>query len=266
MINYTSLENKVFNNFASLANIFQQNIPFPHIVIDNFLDQELAHQLDTEFLSENSKFWYKYNNAIENKKSYNHWEAFPKWTYRFFSYLNSQEFIDKLQKLFTNTKLFADIGLNGGGWHLHANGGKLNAHLDYSIHPKLNLERKLNIILYINENWQEEWGGMLGLWNHNKITQQPDKLVKKIYPKFNRAVIFDTTCNSWHGLCETVHCPQNQARCSLAVYYLSIPQYNASTRTKALFAPTEAQKNDSQVLELIKKRSQESHAEKVYKD
>jgi Rps23 Pro-64 3,4-dihydroxylase Tpa1-like proline 4-hydroxylase len=258
------ISSKVFSDFKSLQTEFENGDPFPHVIIDDFLDIKLARQIDEEFPPLSSDLWYKYKNAIEYKKTYNHWEAFPEATYKFFAYLSSDMFIAKLNQLMPGVKLYPDMGLNGGGWHAHGAGGKLNTHLDYSIHPKLGLERRLNIILYINENYDTNWGGSLGLWSHDADENQPKDLVKLVQPKFNRAVIFDTTCNSWHGLPEPINCPVNEARRSLALYYLSEPRKNISKRGKALFAPTEAQKGDESVLELIKERSKVKPTKKVY--
>ena len=99
----------------------------------------------------------------------------------------------------------------------------------------------------------------------NKSSKNPGKLVKSIMPKFNRAVIFDTTQNSWHGLAEPVSCPKNQFRKSLAIYYLCKKQKNAQKRGKALFSPLETQKNDKKILKLIKLRSSVKTAHKVYR-
>ncbi|TNF69124.1 MAG: 2OG-Fe(II) oxygenase [Gammaproteobacteria bacterium] len=259
-----NLETKVFSDFASLKNQFSKAKPFPHVVVDDFLELNLAKAIDTEFPSLDSDMWYQYQNAIEYKKTYNHWEKFPKYTYQLFAYLNSKRFIDKLNQMVPEIELWPDMGLNGGGWHVHGVGGKLNTHLDYSIHPKLGLERRLNIIIYINETWQTQWGGALGMWSHDKANNQPKTLIKSVEPVFNRAVIFDTTCNSWHGLPEAINCPKDQARRSLAIYYLSEPTVGASDRGKALFAPSKDQVGNKEVLELIKKRSQVKSAIEVY--
>jgi Rps23 Pro-64 3,4-dihydroxylase Tpa1-like proline 4-hydroxylase len=149
--------------------------------------------------------------------------------------------------------------------HCHASGGKLNTHLDYSIHPKLNLQRKINIIIYLNKDWDPSWGGSLGLWSHNPETRQPNELINKIECVFNRAVIFDTTMNSWHGLPDAISCPDNRSRNSLAVYYLCEPEMNADERQKVLFAPTEEQKGDSFIEDLIVKRASSKNASSVYK-
>ncbi len=253
------------DNLLKSFRTFHDEKPFPHAVIDNFFNKNVAQQLENEVPDFNGNAWHKYNNAIEVKKVCNDWNLFPPLTYRAFSILNSQEMLEILANKAKVKPLFSDEGLNGGGWHIHGKGGKLNTHLDYSIHPKLGLQRKLNIIIYLNQNWQEEWGGSLGLWDHDSLTRGPGELKKKITPKFNRAVIFDTTCNSWHGLPDPLTCPEGEYRKSLATYYLTTPHENASKRGKALFAPTPEQANDEEILELIKKRASISEASKVYK-
>ena len=238
--------------------------PFPHFHVDDFFETNIAKQLEAEMPDFDSEIWHEYGNAIEIKKVCNNWNAFPSMTYRTFSYLNSNDFVSLLGRtLFKGDILSSDFGLNGGGWHVHSRGGKLNTHLDYSLHPKTRQQRKLNIIVYLNSTWQECWGGALGLWG-NESDKAPGPLVKQITPKFNRAVIFDTTCNSWHGLPDPIDCPNGQFRKSLAVYYMTSPSESVDTRGKALFAPTESQKNNSEVLDLIAKRSDVRTASSVW--
>ena len=251
-------------NFKNLHQNYLSATPYNHIVIDNFFTNDFALNLEEEFPNFNDEKWYFYNNPIEHKKTMNHWDIFPKNTYQAFCYLNSQNFINKIQQLTNIKNLIADIGLHGGGWHIHSNKGKLNVHLDYSIHPKLKLERRLNIIIYLCKNWQEDWGGQLGIWSHDHQNNKPKECIHKISPIFNRAVIFDTSQNSWHGLPEEIKCPNNIYRKSLAIYYLSKPRTNASNRSRALFAPYKDQENNEAILDLIKKRSQISTAKDVY--
>jgi Rps23 Pro-64 3,4-dihydroxylase Tpa1-like proline 4-hydroxylase len=252
-------------DYQKLQQQFLSSEPFNHVVIDNFFEKEFALKLEKDFPDFNDKSWYHYDNPIEHKKAMNHWDKFPKNTYETFSFLNSKTFIDQLEKLTNINELIPDIGLNGGGWHMHGKGGKLNVHLDYSIHPKLMLERRINIIIYLCKDWQESWGGELGLWSHDEKNNAPKDCIHKISPIFNRAVIFDTTKNSWHGLPEELKCPDNVYRKSLAIYYLSNPRKEASKRGKALFAPYKDQVNDPKILELIQKRSNIYSAKDVYK-
>ena len=240
------------------------NEPFPHYLIDDFFKKEVAEKLESEFPDFNSDIWHIYKNPIEVKKTCNNWNQFPNLTYKVFTLLNSRNFTGYISSnLFKDMPLYPDYGLHGGGWHIHGRGGKLNTHLDYSIHPKLKKQRKLNLIVYLNSNWQRSWGGKLGFWS-NKSTNEPDSLVKEIEPIFNRAVLFDTSLNSWHGLPSKIKCPEDEFRKSIAVYYLTNPAENVAKRSRALFSPNKEQKNDEEVLKLIKMRSDELNVQKSY--
>ena len=243
---------------------YGKNPPFDYVVLDDFFKPEIAEKLHLDFPDVNDGFWQNYNNAIEIKQVCNDWNKFPPNTYKSFSFLNSQPFLDYIcEAILPELTLYPDSGLNGGGWHSHQRGGKLNTHLDYSLHPKLKLQRKLNIIIYINPNWKKEWGGALGFWD-NKSAMKPGNLITSIWPKFNRAVIFDTTQNSWHGLPEPLICPENESRKSLAAYFLCKPPVKVDKRSKALYSPTKEQENNTEILELIKNRSDVKTASKYY--
>lgn len=230
------------------------SFPFDYLIVDNFLEKDQAKNISQEFPSFNSDIWYCYNNPLENKKSCNNWYQFGPETYKTLLYLNSSEFIKKLQDLTGIPKLYPDIGLHGGGLHIHGRGGKLNVHLDYSIHPKLKLQRKLNLIIYLTEDWNSEWGGGLELWSHNEETKKPNKKEVVIENIFNRAILFDTTQNSWHGFPKPLTCPENTYRKSLAVYYLTDPPEGTDPRPRALYAPTKEQENNPEILNLIEER------------
>lgn len=251
-------------NWAGLREQFLTGKPFNHIIIDNFWSADVADALATDYPDYNSPVWNAhYHNAIEDKKACNHWDKFPELTYRAFTYLNSQPFVDIVEQITGQDTIHTDVGLHGGGWHCHHKGGKLNVHLDYSIHPKLQLERHYNLIVYMTPNWDPSWGGGLELWSHGPLG--PKELITTVENKFNRAVLFDTTQFSWHGLPDDLTCPEGIYRRSMAVYYLTDPAVDVDPRGKALFAPHKDQANDPAVLELIKQRSNIATAETVYK-
>ena len=235
---------------------FQLAKPYSHCVIDNFLDQDFALKVAEEFpVFKSETYNGTYDNQIELKKTCNIWDRFLPNTYRLLNTLNSPVFVELLSHL-TGTKiLYSDPGLHGGGLHTHPLGGKLNPHLDYNLHPKLGLQRKFNLLIYLTPDWQEDWGGEFGIWNSDS-NGNPTTVYKSISPIFNRAIIFDTTMNSWHGLASVVSCPETQTRNSIAVYYLTVPPTNTDSRKRALFAPTEDQKNNQEILDLIKRRSE----------
>lgn len=248
----------------SAASSYKGAAPFDHVVIDDFLQEDVARALETEFPAFNSPVWRGHNNPIEVKKLLNDWDKFGARTYRFFDHVNSPAFVRFLSETFGIAPLYPDQGLHGGGWHIHAGGGRLNPHLDYSIHPKLGLQRKLNLIVYLNPDWRPEWGGSLGLWEQDPEQKKPGRLVKKVDTMFNRAVLFDTTQNSWHGLPDGVSSPEGQMRKSLAVYYLTDPGADAEERGRALFAPTPEQESDPAIQALIKARATVSSGPSPY--
>ena len=246
-------------NPTTIERIFNAEIetePFNHIVIDDFFTEDFATGLELEFPDYEDSRLYRYDNPIEVKRAMNLWDKFPKLTYNAFWFLCSPQFSDLLSKKI-GSDVYADYGLNGGGWHMHGNKGKLNIHQDYSIHPKIPFERKLNIIIYLSKDWNPEWGGGLEFWSHDAEKNKAKEMVKRIDVKFNRAVIFDTTQNSWHGLPGTINCPDNVYRKSLAVYYVQKPnEETMQNRSKAWYMPTEEQQNDQSVLDFIEVRKQ----------
>ena len=137
---------------------------------------------------------------------------------------------------------------------MHSRGGKLNIHLDYNINPKLNLQRKLNLIVYLTEDWDTSWGGGLELWSHDEEKNLPLNREVVVDNIFNRAILFDTTQNSWHGLPQPIMCPEGVYRKSIAVYYMTDLPEDIDQRKRALYAPTKEQENDSDVLDFIKER------------
>lgn len=246
MINFEAIEKQVAD--------FRSAKPFPHIILDNFVDDDIANKLFADFPSIDDGSLFNYSNPLEKKSALNDWNKFPSTTYKFFEFLCSEEFVNCLSKLL-GIKLYPDFGLHGGGWHMHPDGGKLNPHLDYSIHPKLGLQRRINLIIYLSQNWKPEFGGHFGLWSNDLDKSQPLKLEKEVEIIFNRAVLFDTTQMSWHGLSRQVNTAGKNIRKSLAIYYLCDPPAETPTRERALYAPTEDQKGNPEIEDLIQKRA-----------
>lgn len=232
------------------------NFPYDHYVIDDFLPKDLAKGISEEFFAFDDDRWYCYDNPLEKKRTIQDWGKFPNHTYWMFQYLCSKTFVDFLIDLTGIQDLVPDYGLHGGGWHMHGRGGNLNVHKDYSIHPKLGLQRKLNLIIYMTPDWDISWGGGLEMWSHDSERNKPLRLENTIECIYNRAVLFDTTQNSWHGLPTPITCPKDTYRKSLAIYYLTTPQDNTEERYRALYAPREEQEGNQNIINLIKKRSE----------
>ena len=195
---------------------YSQAQPFPHIIIDDFLPSFVLEDILKEFPKADSIDWQKFDNTAEKKLASKN-ELQMRDTTRLLLYqLNSSVFINFLESLTGIDGIIPDPHFEGGGLHQIERGGYLKMHVDFNRHSKLHLERRLNLILYLNKNWQEEYGGHLELWDKDMT-----RCEKKILPIFNRCVIFNTTEFSYHGHPEPLNCPEGQTRKSLALYYYS---------------------------------------------
>ena len=217
-----SLGEKVLDKFGNWVNnidLFKNNFlngsPFEHVVIDNFLDETYANEL-YDLFPEKFDDWYKYENPIEVKFTYDNVDELDKKMKNYFYYLSSDKIVDIFRKITNINDLTYDEYLHGAGLHCHPRYGKLNIHLDYEKHPITGKERRLNIIYFLSKDWKNEWNGQNELWD-----KQANKCVAKTDIKFNRAIIFKTNDISWHGLPEKILCPEDQYRKSLAFYYVS---------------------------------------------
>jgi Rps23 Pro-64 3,4-dihydroxylase Tpa1-like proline 4-hydroxylase len=131
--------------------------------------------------------------------------------------LNSSAFMEFLQTLTgIEEGLIPDPHFAGGGLHQILPGGFLEVHADFNRHPRFDLDRRLNVLLYLNKDWQPEWGGQLELWDPTMTRAE-----QVIDPVFNRTVIFSTTDTSYHGHPDPLRCPEGRSRRSLATYYYS---------------------------------------------
>jgi Rps23 Pro-64 3,4-dihydroxylase Tpa1-like proline 4-hydroxylase len=195
---------------------YAQAHPFPHIVIDNFLPEAILDKILEEFPQPKSIEWQKFENVSEKKLAASSEFQIQEMTRLLLYQMNGATFVNFLEKLTGIEGIIPDPHLVGGGLHQIERGGYLKIHVDFNKHGKLNLDRRLNLLLYLNKDWQEEYGGNLELWDRDMI-----KCQKKILPIFNRCVIFSTTDFSYHGHPEPLTCPEGRTRKSLALYYYS---------------------------------------------
>jgi hypothetical protein len=199
----------------ALSKKYRENKPVPHLHLDGFLTDEAAAVLEEEFPRPDSNQWTHYQHQNENKHGMTRRELFPPKLGAAADELNSPEFVDWLSKLTGIPGLLADPGLEGGGLHQSGPGGYLNVHTDFSHHHyHKNWKRQINLILYLNEGWQDQWGGAIELWDPNM-----QHCVAKYPPRLNTALIFNTNEISYHGFPAPLSCPEGESRKSLAFYY-----------------------------------------------
>lgn len=190
--------------------------PFPNIYFDDFLDPDALRQVLAEFpeLGKNKNDIF-YANPNEVKYASNGIYRFGPKSRQLFSYCNSQPFLEFLQHL-TGIKetLVPDPYFQGGGFHQIKPGGYLKLHVDFHKHKMMNLDRRINVLIYLNEDWEESYGGHFELWERDK-----SQCAVRISPLFNRMAIFSTTDYSWHGHPDPLTCPLDRSRKSIALYY-----------------------------------------------
>lgn len=224
--------------------------PFPHVVIDNVLSSDTFAALAEEFGDPTKDpHWKRYWNPLEKKYALNVFEGKPV-TKSVFDALQTDEFVRRIADITGIPELQSDPHLHGAGLHFHPRGGKLDMHLDYSVHPISGVERKVNLIIYMNDTWEDTWGGAIELWD-NEFTHA----VKSVLPTRNRAVLFRTSDLSYHGLPHPLQCPDTTGRKSLAVYYVApIQQTSPTLRYKAEFRPLPHQPVDERLARLYEIR------------
>jgi Rps23 Pro-64 3,4-dihydroxylase Tpa1-like proline 4-hydroxylase len=202
----------------SLASRYREASPFPHIVIDNFLDPDVLRGVLDEFPSSDNKQFFD-RDQERLKFQYQPHESSSGLVRNLFAELNSQAFLGFLEELTGIEGLISDPHFEGGGLHETKRGGHLGVHADFNIHGHLNVERKLNLLVYLNEEWEDDYGGQLELWD-----RQMKACVVRVKPVFGRAVIFNTALDSYHGHPDPLNCPPERSRRSIATYYYTAPE------------------------------------------
>jgi Rps23 Pro-64 3,4-dihydroxylase Tpa1-like proline 4-hydroxylase len=189
--------------------------PFPHLIIDNFLDEDEARASAKAFPLPDEKTWTNYIHVNEKKYGLNKRNQIPEELIRVIDNLQSEAFVELLTQTTNIKALCSDDQMTGGGLHQMYPGGFLNIHSDFLIHPsKKNLKRKINLILFLSDDWQPDYGGELEFWN-----KEMTECIVRIAPKFNRCVIFLTNEYSYHGCPNLLRGPKGFSRKTLALYY-----------------------------------------------
>jgi hypothetical protein len=229
--------------FEPAFEIYHNNNPFPHIVIDDFLPPETLNEVLVHFDTIKKDDWYKFDGHYELKLMSKNEYFIPQFIRHVLHELNSGYVLDWLSALTGVPRLVADTRLYGGGMHNIERGGKLGIHIDFNVENRTMLQRQLNLLLYLNKDWQDEWGGHLELWNADKT-----QCVQRIAPIFNRCVIFNTNGKPWHGHPHPLNTPDGVTRKSLALYYYNVGQeqgFNNSLNSHTtLFDVNELPKNN----------------------
>lgn len=192
---------------------YQSATPFPHVVIDNFLPESTARDLLAGFPDPRGTDWIRFKDN-ESVKLGSREAALDGPIRDLIDQFNTAPALAFLEALTGISGLIPDPYFFGGGLHQIERGGFLKIHADFNTYERLHLDRRINLLIYMNPDWKEEYGGHLELWDR-EMTQ----CVHRILPVFNRCVIFNTTDLAYHGHPVPLQCPEGMTRKSLALYY-----------------------------------------------
>jgi len=205
----------LLNREETLRREFGSRSPFKYVVIENFLLAEHARRIYSEFPPIDKKSWVD-GNGLHTK---NKW-AMPcvagTVADRFYSEVNSADFLEFMVRITGIQGLARDSDLFGAGYHQILDGGFLDVHIDFNKHDKSGLDRRLNLIVYLNPDWKDAYGGNLELWDMQRRVR-----LENLAPNFNRCVVFETNEVSFHGHPRPLNTGGKTTRKSLSVYYYS---------------------------------------------
>lgn len=204
----TSLANK---------NVYASAEPFPFITLPDFFNPEMLDSVLEEFPDLSRTDAVHFHNQNEMKFAGKGENTFGSHTREFMHFLNSEPFLRFIQDITGIEEiLLGDPYFVGGGLHEIKRGGLLKVHADFNKHRETGLDRRVNLLIYLNKNWDKEYGGHFELWD-----REMKNCEKKVLPTFNTLALFTTTDFSYHGHPEPLNCPTHMSRKSLALYYYS---------------------------------------------
>ena len=200
-----------------LATSYEAADPFPHAVVEGMFDRNFLKRTVKELPSPHEKHSLFFKDEAHLQEHKFAWRDVPHLgahSLMLINALQSKPFLEYLTSLTGIEGLLPDPYLGGAGFHQIIRGGKLAIHADFNIHPQTQMYRRLNVLVYLNDDWDEAWGGHVELWSTDM-----KRCVQKIAPTFGKMVVFNTTENSYHGHPEPLQCPEKAVRRSLALYY-----------------------------------------------
>jgi hypothetical protein len=188
--------------------------PFPHAALDGLFADDLLEAVLADFPQPQAIKWVSFDSPTEKKLGYSYQQPLGETLRAFLFEMGSPPVLEFLQRLTGIDGLIPDPYLGGAGPHQIVRGGFLKVHADFNWHPLLKLDRRLNLIVYLNQDWLPEYGGHIELWNRDM-----SRCEQRVLPVFNRTIVFNTTDTSFHGHPTPLACPETMTRKSVSLYY-----------------------------------------------
>lgn len=219
------------------AAAYQSAEPYNYGCIDGFLPEKVLRKVQTDIASLPESEG-AFDRAQERLKTSYNPEKLPAYTRALFHAFNAPPFLTFLEEMTGIPNLIPDPYFMGAGIHRVANGGHLDIHADFNLHGHMQVERRLNVLIYLNDDWREEWGGSFEIWD-----KEMREKVASFVPVFNRMVCFSTGSDTFHGNPETVNNPAGDPRLSIALYYYTATWDDTRKSHTTLFKPRPGSKD-----------------------
>ena len=222
----------VLENALDIQHRFQEAKPFRHVAIDGFLEDDACEALLRDFPPFDKRKAINEMGEVGRKAVVETVASVSPFYAQFYRYINSKPFLDAVSELTGIPDLIADETLFGGGTHENLHGQSLDAHVDFNIDERRMLHRRVNLLVYLNKEWDDAWGGSIELhsdpWNP-RVDQ-----ISRFAPLFNRAVLFETNEYSWHGFPQ-IRLPEDRRHLSRKSF--SIYLYTKTRPAEEVVAP-----------------------------
>ena len=208
----------VVDNAGRYQDVFLYAEPFKHVVIEDFFEPSFARRLLEEFPSFDPKLAMNEHGNIGGKAVNTRIREISPAYKELYEAISSQPFLDLISRLSGIPDLILDPKLYGGGTHDNRHGQELDAHVDFNYDEAQQLHRRLNLIVYLNEDWKAEWGGAIEI--HSNPRDPASNRIRAYDPLFNRCVMFETNEYSWHGF-PKINLPPDKrhlSRKSISIY------------------------------------------------
>jgi len=231
--------------------------PFPHLLVENFLEPSFAKICQEEILSLGMDSFDRYSNLFEQKWTFRDKNNLPTNCKKLFEIFESEDFMDKLSNL-VGEKLYKDPTKNWWGIHIYDNGDYLDIHSDAGIHPVTKQKKHITLGLYLSKDWKPENGGYLELWEGNSVlSEKPEITVccKKILPKFNTLILFVNNTVAWHGNPEPVKVDKEK-RIFVTLSYLSDKHDNGKEKAYFVKRPSDPENEEKDRLRILRADSE----------
>ena len=204
----------------AIASAFRAASPFPHVIIENFFRDDFCERLLSDFPAFDSEQAINENGLVGKKAVHQHISRISPAYRELDDLVKSRDFLTYVSRITGIDDLLYDPDYFGGGTHENLQGQELDPHVDFTMHPKMKAHRRLNLIIYLNRDWQQEWGGNIEFHRNPRLPRNEDEIIT-VPPVFNRAVLFETNNISWHGF-ERINLPEDKqhlSRKSVALYF-----------------------------------------------